>query len=123
MDKKNKNAGKRNSDSDKLTADGRVRSGFTSREYAEYGVRYNVWDQFTERGHWRKKHPAPFPEALARDHILSWSNEGDVVLDPFSGSGTTAKMAYHNGRRFIGIEINPEYVEISKNRLSQKVLF
>lgn len=45
------------------------------------------------------------------------------MLDPFSGSGTTAKMAMHNGRRFIGIEVNPEYVEISKKRLAQQVLF
>ena len=69
------------------------------------------------------QHPAMFPEKLARDHILSWSNEGDIVLDPFSGSGTTAKMAKHNGRRFIGIEVNPEYVEIAEKRLMQQVLF
>jgi site-specific DNA-methyltransferase (adenine-specific) len=68
-------------------------------------------------------HPAPFPEALARDHILSWSNEGDIVLDPFSGSGTTAKMAKHNGRRFIGIEVNQEYCDIAEKRLAQDVLF
>ena len=65
--------------------------------------------------------PAVFPEALARDHILSWSNEGDIVLDPFSGSGTTAKMAKHNGRKYIGIEINPEYCEIAAKRLEQQV--
>jgi len=68
-------------------------------------------------------HPAYFPEALARDHILSWSNEGDTVLDPFSGSGTTAKMAKHNGRQYIGIEVNPEYCEIAEERLRQGVLF
>jgi site-specific DNA-methyltransferase (adenine-specific) len=67
-------------------------------------------------------HPAPFPCELARDHILSWSNAGDIVLDPFSGSGTTAKIAKHNGRRFIGIEINPKYVEIAQKRLMQQVL-
>jgi len=68
-------------------------------------------------------HPAMFPEALARDHILSWSNEGDIVLDPFSGSGTTAKMAKLMGRNFIGIEVNPEYCEIAEERLRQGVLF
>lgn len=68
-------------------------------------------------------HPAPFPEIFASDHILSWSNENDVVLDPFSGSGTTAKMAKHNGRRFIGIEVNPEYCEIARKRLAQGNLF
>jgi DNA modification methylase len=69
------------------------------------------------------EHPAIFPESLARDHILSWSNEGDTVLDPFSGSGTTIKMARLMGRKGIGIEINPEYCEIAKERLRQKVLF
>jgi site-specific DNA-methyltransferase (adenine-specific) len=62
----------------------------------------NVWSYNTGGGHigdnLAHNHPAPFPEALARDHILSWSNEGDIVLDPFSGSGTTAKMAKHNGK-------------------------
>lgn len=94
----------------------------------EFGVRRNVWEYSPGYGKSTADkvaydHPAIFPEALARDHILSWSNEGDVVLDPFSGSGTTAKMAMHNGRRFIGIEVNQEYVEISKKRLAQQVLF
>lgn len=79
----------------------------------------NVWDAANGGD---GLHPAPFPEAIARDHILSWSNPGDVVLDPFSGSGTTAKMARETGRRFIGIEVNPEYVEISRKRLAQQVL-
>ena len=62
-------------------------------------------------------HPAPFPEALANDHILSWSNEGDVVLDPFMGSGTTGKMAIRNNRNFIGIELNEEYFKIAERRI------
>jgi len=62
-------------------------------------------------------HPAPFPLGLARDHILSWSNEGDVVLDPFAGSGTTCLAARDAGRRYVGIEINAEYVEIINRRL------
>lgn len=69
------------------------------------------------------QHPAVYPERLAADHIVTWSNEGDIVLDPFSGSGTTAKMAKHNGRRYIGIEVNPEYCEIAEKRLAQNVLF
>lgn len=64
------------------------------------------------------KHPAIFPEALALDHIFSWSDPDDVVLDPFCGSGTTMKMALAAGRRAIGIEVNPEYVEIIKRRIS-----
>ena len=69
------------------------------------------------------RHPACFPEALARDHILSWSNEGDIVLDPFAGSFTTCKMAKLMGRKWIGIEVNPEYCEIGKDRMAQQVLF
>jgi site-specific DNA-methyltransferase (adenine-specific) len=71
------------------------------------------------------QHPAMFPEALARDHIISWSNKGDLVLDPFVGSGTTAKMALLNGRNYIGIDISEEYCEIAKKRVSnlQQKLF
>jgi DNA modification methylase len=72
-------------------------------------------------------HPAPFPEALARDHILSWSNPGDLVLDPMTGSGTTCKMAYLTGRNFLGFEISEEYCQIARRRLeatmSQTALF
>jgi site-specific DNA-methyltransferase (adenine-specific) len=63
------------------------------------------------------KHPAIFPESLARDHILSWSNEGHIVLDPFMGSGTTAKAALEANRSFIGFEISEFYVEIANYRL------
>lgn len=119
-DKKNKHAGKSNGSGIKRKAGREEECKRWEGTYAEFGSRYNIWELPGERG---SNHPAPFPEALARDHILSWSNEGDVVLDPFSGSGTTAKMAKHNGRRFIGIEVNPEYVEISQQRLAQGVLF
>ena len=64
-------------------------------------------------------HPAIVPEKLARDHILSWSNPGDTVLDPFLGSGTTGKMAITNDRDFIGIEISAEYLTIAKNRIEE----
>ena len=62
-------------------------------------------------------HPAPFPKALANDHILSWSNEGDIVLDPFMGSGTTGIVANKLGRHYVGIELNPEYVEMAERRI------
>lgn len=64
-------------------------------------------------------HPAVFPEQLARDHILSWSNEGDVVLDPMCGSGTTCKMAFLSGRKFIGIDISEDYIKIARARLAR----
>lgn len=63
------------------------------------------------------EHPSIFPEKLAEDHVLSWSNEGDLVLDPFMGSGTTGKMAKLLNRRFIGIEKVLEYLEIAKRRI------
>ena len=64
-------------------------------------------------------HPAIFPEKLAQDHILSWSNEGDMVFDPFMGSGTTGKMALLNNRNFIGIEKVEEYYNIAIKRIQQ----
>ncbi len=65
------------------------------------------------------QHPAVFPEKLAQDHILSWSNPGDRVLDPMCGSGTTGKMALLNNRHFTGIDISADYIEIARERLSQ----
>ena len=64
------------------------------------------------------KHPAIFPEKLAEDHILSWSNVGDIILDPMCGSGTTLKMAKMNNRKYIGIDISPEYCEIARSRVN-----
>jgi DNA modification methylase len=63
------------------------------------------------------KHPAMFPEQLAERHILSWSNEGDVVFDPMMGSGTTGKVAISNNRNFIGIELDETYFNIAKERI------
>lgn len=62
-------------------------------------------------------HPAPFPEQLAQDHVITWSNEGDIVLDPFMGSGTTGFIAKKFNRNFIGIELSEEYMKIAKNRI------
>lgn len=62
-------------------------------------------------------HPAIFPEELAGKHIITWSNEGEIVYDPFSGSGTTAKMAFLLNRKYICSEISKEYVELSEKRL------
>jgi len=80
--------------------------------------RFNVWRINTEVSNNNRFHPAQFSEKLAEDHILSWSNEGDTVLDPMAGSGTTLKMAKKNNRNYIGIEISPEYIDIINNRLS-----
>ena len=63
------------------------------------------------------KHPATFPEKLAQDHIASWSNEGDLVFDPMCGSGTTCKMAFLANRKYLGVDISEEYIEIARKRL------
>jgi len=101
---------------DKLKAQKKYENSF-------HGVRFHLWRYFTGKGYSTKdeiafEHPAIFPEELARDHILSWSNVGDVVLDPFIGSGTTAKMAMIHRRHYIGIDINREYVDLTRRRLA-----
>jgi len=92
------------------------------QDIKEYGIRWNVWRLNATARNSSKSHPAEMPEPLARDHILSWSNEGDIVLDPFNGSGTTTKMAREMGRRYLGIEVNQEYCEIAHKRLEQQLL-
>ena len=82
-------------------------------------LRNNIWFYIvgTASGNKEFKHPATFPEKLAEDHILSWSNEGDIVLDPMCGSGTTCKMAKLNKRNYIGIDCSVEYCSIARERL------
>lgn len=75
----------------------------------------NIWEY--SNGTLCKEHPASFPEQLANDHIISWSNENDIVYDCFSGSGTTAKMSIINNRKWIASEMSAEYCEIIKERV------
>lgn len=84
-------------------------------------IRGNIWHYSTGYNKSTKdkiafKHPAIFPEKLAEDHILSWSNEGDIIMDIFAGSGTTRKMCKLNNRNYIGFEIAQEYVDIDDER-------
>ena len=65
------------------------------------------------------KHPAQFPEQLAHDHIISWSNENDTILDPFMGSGTTGVACIDLNRDFIGIELDEGYFKIAKDRIQE----
>lgn len=81
--------------------------------------KYNVGKGFNSSDKDSHEHPAIFPEKLAEDHILSWSNEGDIVLDPFCGSGTTCKMAKKNKRHYIGMDISEEYCKLAKRIISR----
>lgn len=119
-DKPNKNAGK-------------VAGGTAGRNYndtkreikpfviGDFQARFNIWEYPTGRQTTRDKiayeHPAIFPEQLANDHIITWSNENDIIFDPFMGSGTTAKMAHLNKRKWLGFELSHEYIEIANKRL------
>ena len=85
--------------------------------YNQTCQRFNVWNINNEQSNLKRCHPAQFPEQLANDHIISWSNEHDVVLDPFCGSGTTLLAAIKNNRNFIGIDISQEYVDLAKKRI------
>lgn len=99
-----------------------VRGRSFNRVTKDTKIRPNIWFyrtgfNMTTKDKQAFEHPALFPEKLAADHITSWSNPGDLVLDPFSGSGTTAKMAAAHGRRYIGIEVSEEYCDIARGRL------
>ena len=95
--------------------------------YGALGRRTNIWEYNIGKGHSTTdtiahEHPAIFPEKLARDHIYTWSNPGELVYDPFMGSGTVAKMALLEGRKYTGSEINKNYCNIAEKRLSQSTL-
>ena len=86
-----------------------------------FGMRTNVWNMNTVGQDMMCKtppHPAMFPEKIARDHIISWSNKGDLVLDPCIGSGTVAIAAKQLGRKYIGIDVSPDYCEMAKKRVA-----
>ena len=113
---------------------------YKAREYSSEGVRSrdewttvkdtrlrrNIWNYSVGNGNGTTdriayKHPAIFPEQLAQDHILSWSNEGDTVLDCFMGSGTTAKMALIHNRNYLGFELDKHYCDIANERIAECV--
>lgn len=93
-------------------------SGKLKNPVPKFSPRNNIWKYSTSFND-KTNHPAVFPEQLAEDHILSWSNVGDTVFNPFTGSGTTGKMSLLNKRNFIGIEKVPEYFKISQKRIGE----
>jgi site-specific DNA-methyltransferase (adenine-specific) len=117
-DRPNVKAGSRYTTGGRRGADGAT-VDTRSIEAEEWGLRSNAWDYAANSN---DGHPAQMPYDLARDHVATWSNPGDLVLDPFSGSGTTAKAAKTLGRQFIGLEVNPDYCAIAEQRIAQGVL-
>lgn len=117
-DRKNIHAGKKKHGTIRQRDGSTKPASSIGKVYSEYGQRFNVWNVSPEQSQSRRCHPAQFPEVLARDHIVSWSNPGDVVLDPFMGSCTTGIACIQTGRRFIGFEICDEYFRLAKNRIA-----
>ena len=98
-------------------ADGTIDKDPRTYIQQKFKKRNNVW--FINRPIENYGHPAVFPKQIAQDHIISWSKEGDIVLDPFMGSGTTGVACIVTNRNFIGIELNPDYFEIAKKRIKE----
>lgn len=116
-DKPNKWAGHTNwGNNTQYDKDGNLKQTNNIKPVPEFSLRNNIW-KYSVGFNDKTGHPAVFPEKLAEDHILSWSKENDVVLDPFMGSGTTAKMSILNNRNYIGFEISEEYCSIAEKRL------
>lgn len=121
-DRPNKHAGLMRSDIHRRGRDGVMRHAYCPKPIAPFGARTTVWryaagGRKTSTDPGAFAHPALMPESLARDLILSFSHPFDVILDPFAGAGTTAKMAFLLGRRWLGFELNEEYVAIAQTRL------
>lgn len=94
--------------------------------YGEYGRRTNVWEYNIGKGHsasdeFAHEHPAIFPEKLARDHVRTWSNIGDLVYDPMMGSGTVAKVCVIEDRNYLGSEINKAYCKVAEKRIAKTI--
>ena len=117
-DKPNKHAGTKNHGT-RRTKNGKLLNVTNNREFAEMGYRLNWWTIVNRQN---VDHPAVMPMDMAKGHIITWTNNGDLVLDPFMGSGTTLIAAKELSRRAIGIEINEAYCELAANRLSQDIL-
>jgi len=117
-DRANKNAGKNASGTIRQN-DGSTMPMSKVMKINDYGQRFNIWDVSPHRQSGQGSHPAPFPISLARDQIISWSNEGNTILDPFMGSGTTGVAAINTNRNFVGIELDSEYFSIAESRIRE----
>lgn len=116
-DRKNIHAGKKKHGTIRQKDGSIVPVSSIGKRYSEFGQRFNVWNMPPELSNSKRCHPAQFPERLAHDHIVSWSNPGDTVLDCFMGSGTTAIACINTNRNFIGFELDKHYCDIANERI------
>ena len=124
IQKKNQLGGKQYNTSRPRDYDGHSIRHNTNRllTYKETSNKGNIFSYIVGAGQDKTNHPATFPKQLASDQITSWSNQNDLILDPFLGSGTTAYCAKKLNRKCIGIEIEEKYCEIAAKRLRQSVM-
>lgn len=116
-DRKNKTFNRTFATSTVRQKDGSTKKISNVKAIKEFGQRHNIWSVSTSKPF--GNHPATFPKELVKDHIISWSNEGDIVYDPFMGSGTTALSCVINKREYIGSEISKEYHSTSLSRIKE----
>jgi len=114
-DRLNKNPGRKRKKETRQNKEERI-SLTETRITGQFSRRFNVWEITNNKN--TTIHPAIFPEKLVEDHIKSWSNEGDLIFDPFIGSGTVAKVARNNNRNYLGFEISQEYCKIAEQYLN-----
>jgi site-specific DNA-methyltransferase (adenine-specific) len=122
--KENKTAGSVRNTRKFRNKEGELIAGMKGKPIQKMGIENNIWVIKNGMNKSTKdkiafNHPAIFPEELVEKHIKSWTNEGDIVYDPFMGSGTTAKMSIINNRKWIGSEVSKEYCSIIEERLDE----
>jgi DNA modification methylase len=124
--KKNKTSGAIRHSRKFRQTDGTMKPSFNGKPIKEYGLENNIWIIQNGMNKSTKdkiafEHPAIFPEELVRKHILTWTNENDIIYDPFMGSGTTAKIAIEENREWFGNELSKEFWKISNERLKNPI--
>ena len=125
---KSNNVGRLSGKTGQRNKDGTDNNRKIIKKIQEEKILDNVWLYSSVCDTENKGHPAPFPEDLVKDHIISWSDEKKLIYDPFMGSGTTAKMSHLMDRNWVGSEISQEYVDLANKRIKpylmqQKIQF